>query len=224
MKQRKLGGNDDEEEEHNGGGGGSAGASPAGGSSTSSVSSEAVVSVCGALMENFVLDVLRVDQNCLSAEAQDALDYAMSREKRPKGHVLDAVVLEQRKASARRRKEEEALAAALSSPGLGLGSGSGADPVVSKMRPGQVLKCPVAMGRLDNHICDVLVTVETTLKDTRQLIADALTKPLSGGFGFVSLSGGQGGRLIKADEEDKRSVLWACGRTICCRPDDWIVI
>ena len=49
------------------------------------------VSVCSALTENFVLDVLRVDQNSLSALAQDALDEAMTREKRPLGHVLDVM-------------------------------------------------------------------------------------------------------------------------------------
>jgi hypothetical protein len=77
------------------------------------------------------------------------------------------------------------------------------------------------MGRPDNHICDVLVSVESTLAETRTLITEAITKPLSGGYGFVSKDGG---RVIKHDEEDKRSVLWACGRTICCRPDDWIMI
>lgn len=39
-------------------------------------------------------------------------------------------------------------------------------------------------------------------------------------FGFVALDG----RVVPKDEEDKRAVLWECGRTVLCRPDDWIAL
>ena len=63
------------------------------------------------------------------------------------------------------------------------------DPVMTKLRPGQLLKCPVAMGRKQSHLCDVSVTMETTLEETRMLIADAVTKPLTTGYGFVTFTG-----------------------------------
>jgi hypothetical protein len=96
------------------------------------------------------------------------------------------------------------------------------DPMISAMRPGQWLDCPVAIGRPDNHVAMISVTIETTLAETRSLIDGALVKPVSSGYGFVSK--GLGKRVIPKDEEDKRCVLWECGRTILCRPDDWIVL
>jgi len=89
------------------------------------------------------------------------------------------------------------------------------------MRPGQLLKCPVAMGRPDNHVCDVNVTIETTLAQVRDLITANVTKPLTVGYGFVSLGTA---KVVPIDEEDKRCVLWECGRTITCRPEDWLVL
>ena len=35
---------------------------------------------------------------------------------------------------------------------------------------------------------------------------------------------GQGGKLIPTNEEDKRAVLWDCGRQVLLRPDSWLAI
>jgi hypothetical protein len=147
----------------------------------------------------------------------------MSREKRPVGHALDAT-----ETAKQRRRDTDAAAAAASpgDPSSGGGDsaplGNGSDPVVSAMRPGQRLKCAVAMGRPDNHVCDVHVTTDSTLAECRRLIDAAVTKPLGTGYGFVSKGLGQ--KVVPKDEEDKRGVLWECGRTIVCRPDDWLVL
>jgi len=157
----------------------------------------------------------------------------MSREKRPAGHVLDAMQIakeEQREKSAREAAAAAAASAASdennsnssNNPTAAIIDENAPDPVISAMRPGQWLDCPVAIGRPDNHAAMISVTIETTLAETRSLIDGALVKPVSSGYGFVSK--GLGKRLIPKDEEDKRCVLWECGRTILCRPDDWIVL
>jgi hypothetical protein len=175
--------------------------------------------LCDAIRTNFVLCTLRVDQNSLSEQVQDELDEAMARERKPMGHVLDTM-----HNMAKQRAESEAAAA---SGGEGGGKGMSSnlppkmDPFVAKMTPGQLLKCPIAMGRQDNLICDVLLTIETQLSECRKLIHQNVAKPLTGGFYFVSLGSGA---AVPLDEEDKRSALWECGRNIVCRPDDWLVL
>jgi hypothetical protein len=162
----------------------------------------------------------------LFKQVQDALDEAMAREKKPVGHILDSM-----ETTTKRRAQAEAgantmnaAAAAAESNGSGGSSHtafSNTDPFVAKMTPGQKLKCPVAMGRVDNIICDVLLTIETQLSECRELIHQNVAKPLTGGFYFVSLGSGA---AVPLDEEDKRSALWECGRNIVCRPDDWLVL
>lgn len=73
----------------------------------------------------------------------------------------------------------------------------------------------MAYGRRDNIVAEIHVTTDTTLVEARTLI-DAITTLTS--YNFVALSE----KLVPAAEEDKRCVLWDCGRLVRLRPNTWI--
>ena len=94
------------------------------------------------------------------------------------------------------------------------------DPAISNLRPGQTLKAGVSLGRPDNHICDVTAGGDLTLEAARELIMAALTVRLNEDYDFINLDG----KIIDVEEEDKRMLLWECGRNVLLRPKSWVVL
>lgn len=200
-----------------------------------------------AIENNQYLAKLSIGRNLLGKDHQGAFDFAMGRPRKPAGALLDQMETARRQQmmadetdGARALAVPDALPAgpttgdwtggrADDGQGQGQGQGGGwgteqqgakqreVDPVVSMMKPGQALNCPVAYGRKDNIMTELLFTTDTTLVQAREMVRQAIPN-IDDGYKFVSLQG----RLIPTDEEDKRCVLWDCGRLVCLRPNSWL--
>lgn len=199
--------------------------------------------VCAAAAENATLTTLRIDQNRLSRDMQLNLERSMARELKPAGHILDTWMQSkdnhEKVLQERRRAKKEGSQTAKTPDESHRNPSDGADkattktgkanpdaeepkidPAISELRPGQKLKVAINLGRQANQIADIIAGGDITLEMARELIEKALTQKLNEDYDFIDLDG----CIIPTEEEDKKMLLWECGRSVLLRPKSWIVL
>ena len=165
--------------------------------------------LAAAVEDNVVLDVLHYDGNRLSIDSTNRLSYALGRLRRPIGQILDAIQSsgdEKRAAAAAEAEETAKLAARVEA--------------APQLAPGQTLAVAISYGRKDNVVGEVQCGLNTVIAEARAMIDAAFDLEGDRDYKFVS----QFDKLIALGEEDKRQVLYDCGRHVRLRPSTWIYV
>ena len=163
--------------------------------------------LAAALEDNVVLDVLHYDGNRLSVDATSRLSYALGRLRRPIGQILDAIQSSATKRAAAAAEAERRRSAARVE-------------AAPRLAPGQTLAVAISYGRKDNVVGEVQCGLNTVIAEARAMIDAAFDLEGDRDYKFVS----QFDKLIALGEEDKRQVLYDCGRHVRLRPSTWIYV
>ena len=173
-----------------------------------------------AVEENMCLEKIQCHCNVLTKSAIAAIEFALSRERKPAAKLLDNME-QARLKRGREMKEREIARKIKSAAEAGEGDAEAIEAAKRKtqevLEPGTKIWIPVSFGRRNNVLGKIEVDSSTTLADARVKIA--MFGDLGDEYIFLSINDG---KPIEMQEESKRQVTWDCGRHIMLRPINWI--
>mmetsp|Transcript_14962 Transcript_14962/g.27807 ORF Transcript_14962/g.27807 Transcript_14962/m.27807 type:complete len:767 (-) Transcript_14962:355-2655(-) len=173
-----------------------------------------------AVEQNMCLEKIIYHCNVLSKSVIAALEFALSRERKPAAQLLDN--MEQARLERRQEMKELEIARKIKAA-QATGEGDADDMEIAKkktqevLEPGTKIWIPVSFGRRNNVLGKIEVDSSTSLADARSSIARF--GDLGDDYIFISVNDG---KPIDVDGESKRQVTWDCGRHVLLRPVNWI--
>ena len=174
-----------------------------------------------AIEQNQVLDKLIYHCNPLTASTIAAVDFALSRERKPAAEILDN--MEAKRVKRRKEMKEREVARNMTMDEEDGTEGGGGEKKKKEQKASEMLEAgvtifvPVSFGRRNNIVGKLSVDSTTTLSAAR--IEIDKIGDLGDDYVFISVNDG---RPIDKAEEPKRQVIWDAGRHIVLRPNNWI--
>ena len=162
-----------------------------------------------------MLDKLLFHSNPLTLPVIAAMDFALSRERKPAANILDNM-------EAKRVKRKKMMKLRAVSRNMTVENEAKEEQVQEKkkqevLEPGVTIFVPVSFGRRNNIVGKLSIDSTTTLQTARERIHEM--GDLGDDFVFMSCNDG---KPIPKVEEGKRQVIWDSGKHVVLRPDNWI--
>ncbi|GMI53091.1 hypothetical protein ScalyP_jg11608 [Parmales sp. scaly parma] len=183
--------------------------------SRSKIDDEGLKCFQDAVEANQVLDKLLFHSNPLTLPVIAAMDFALSRERKPAANILDNM-------EAKRVKRKKMMKLRAVSRNMTVENEAKEEQVQEKkkqevLEPGVTIFVPVSFGRRNNIVGKLSIDSTTTLQTARERIHEM--GDLGDDFVFMSCNDG---KPIPKVEEGKRQVIWDSGKHVVLRPDNWI--
>ena len=181
---------------------------------------DGVAAFIAAIEQNQCLEKIIFHNNPITKKSIAALEFAMSRERKPAAKLLDNMEAMRIKHKTE-IKEGELQRKIKAAAEAGQAGDDALDSIKRKsqevLEPGTKIWIPVSFGRRNNILGKIEVESHTSLADAREKI-DRFGD-LGDEYIFISINDG---KPINKEEEGKRQVTWDCGRHVLLRPENWI--
>jgi len=173
-----------------------------------------------AIEQNMCLEKIIFHNNPITKSTIAALNFAMTRERKPAAKLLD--IMESKRLKHKEEVKKREVQRKIKAAAEAGEAGDDAMKAIAKksqevLEPGTKIWIPVSFGRRNNILGKIEVESHTTLADAR--IKIDMFGDLGDEYIFISINDG---KPIEMEEEGKRQVTWDCGRHVLLRPVNWI--